>query len=183
MTIRASHYDDAVSRLVADPIVRRMVVGLTSEADAVLTHDDGKTPRFEFMQGANAEYAKRGGVIDAHIGAVAEALLVLRREARTPDTELGKAVVVYCADQALTAEESLGVQLRLRAEVQKHLAEHGEKATLEDLTRYLAYQKPLDPVTGVMELAAGLVELASQNTDWVALAARHAEQQEKENGK
>lgn len=76
MTIRAAHYDEAVNRLVDDPVVRAMAADLIAAEVRMelLAHDDG-TPRFEFMNGANAEYRARGGTDGAHIGAIGEAIL------------------------------------------------------------------------------------------------------------
>lgn len=74
--MRAAHYNEAVDRLMDDPVVRMMAADLI-RADvrtALLAHDDG-TPRFEFMTGANEEYRARGGTDSAHIGAIAEAIL------------------------------------------------------------------------------------------------------------
>lgn len=76
MTIRAAHYGEAVARLMADPIIIDMAGGLAGVPLDTLTHPDG-TARFEFMQGANAEYRNRGGKDGAHIGGIAEALLKL----------------------------------------------------------------------------------------------------------
>lgn len=73
-TIRAKHYDEAVTVLVHDPVVHAMVAGLRDVPMDGMVHDDG-TPQFAFMNSANAEYARRGGTNHAHIGAVAEALI------------------------------------------------------------------------------------------------------------
>lgn len=75
-TIRAAHYGEAVTRLMADPIVIDMAAGLAGVPMTALAHEDG-TPRFEFMNGANREYHARGGTDGAHIGGIAEALLNL----------------------------------------------------------------------------------------------------------
>ena len=86
--IEAKHYNDARVALMNDPIVQDMAKGLAGETLESLAHDDG-TPRFEFMQASNREYDKRGGTMkyDAtnahmpkHIGAVAEALLLILKE-------------------------------------------------------------------------------------------------------
>lgn len=79
--IRAAHYDETVKALVADPIVIDMAGGLAGVPVSELAHDGG-TPRFEFMQAANAEYKSRGGEGGGHIGAVAEALLKLLEAAQ-----------------------------------------------------------------------------------------------------
>jgi len=79
--LRAGHYDEAVERLVADPIIIAMAHGLaTVDRDSLVHPRDDEGPeqaRFEFMQMANAEYAMRGGANQAHVGAVSEALLIL----------------------------------------------------------------------------------------------------------
>ena len=79
--LRAEHYDEAVERLVADPIIVAMAHGLANvDRDSLVHPRDDEGPeqaRFEFMQMANAEYAMRGGASQAHVGAVSEALLIL----------------------------------------------------------------------------------------------------------
>jgi hypothetical protein len=77
MAIEAAHYGEARRALTQDPIVQDMAHGLAYVPRSTLVHDDG-TPRFEFMTRANAEYARRGGKGQAHMGAVAEALMLLR---------------------------------------------------------------------------------------------------------
>lgn len=79
MTIEAEHYDEARRILRDDPIVQDMARGLAGTNRSFLAHDNG-TPRFEFMNAANREYAARGGTHQAHIGAVAEALLLILSE-------------------------------------------------------------------------------------------------------
>ena len=77
MTIRAAHYDEAVTRLVHNPIVQQMAAEIAVARLPLdrFFHEEG-TPRFDFMLAANATYAERGGDIyyASHIGAVAEAL-------------------------------------------------------------------------------------------------------------
>lgn len=76
-TIRAAHYDQTVTQLVADPIVHALARGVAETDRDELAHDEG-TPRHEFMGAANREYVARGGeVAGRHIGAVAEAILAL----------------------------------------------------------------------------------------------------------
>lgn len=65
--IRAAHYDQTVAALKADPIIQGMAVSLPS--DVVMD--------FGFTLAANAEYARRGGKISAHIGGVKEALAAI----------------------------------------------------------------------------------------------------------
>lgn len=79
--IKAAHYGEVVTKLMADPIIIDMAGGLKGVPMDKLAHDDGG-PRFEFMQGANREFDKRGGGKDLplHIGAVAEALLELLKK-------------------------------------------------------------------------------------------------------
>lgn len=75
--IKAAHYDETEKRLAQDPIIIDMAGGLKGVARADLVHEDGTTPRFEFMLGANTEYRDRGGTDGGHIGAVAHALLIV----------------------------------------------------------------------------------------------------------
>jgi hypothetical protein len=78
--LESADYAKSRQRLIADPIVRAMAVGLNRDKSLsykALIHEDG-TPRMDFMLGANSEYAKRAGhEANAHIGAVAEALLLV----------------------------------------------------------------------------------------------------------
>jgi hypothetical protein len=74
--IEAAHYGEARARLAKDEIVIAMAAGLAGVDRAELCHDDGGV-RFEFMGVANAEYEKRGGKDHAHLGAVAEALIMV----------------------------------------------------------------------------------------------------------
>lgn len=77
--LESEDYEIARKVLVADPIVIEMSKGLNATECA---HYDGN-PKFEFMLAANREYAKRGGKNQAHIGAVAEAILrLLTQEGR-----------------------------------------------------------------------------------------------------
>jgi len=74
--IKAKHYAETEDRLAQDPIIQAMAKGLAGVPRSELVHDGpDATPRFEFMQAANAEYRKRGGKDGGHIGAVAHALL------------------------------------------------------------------------------------------------------------
>jgi hypothetical protein len=75
--IRAAHYGETEARLMEDPIVIAMAMGLADVPRKELAHDGGETPRFEFTQSANAEYRARGGQDGGHIGAVSAALLKL----------------------------------------------------------------------------------------------------------
>lgn len=75
--IRAAHYDETEQRLAKDPIVINMAGGLAGVQRKDLVHDDGTTPRFEFMMSANAEYRARGGDDGGHLGAIAHALLMV----------------------------------------------------------------------------------------------------------
>jgi hypothetical protein len=88
MAIEAAHYREAREKLMSDPIIRDMVVGLANEPLDRLQHADSETPRFEFMQAANREYESRGGTIKAHIGAVAEALLILLKNLSTKEAPM-----------------------------------------------------------------------------------------------
>lgn len=72
--IEAPHYRETVNKLLADPLIVHMALGLKSIPRERLVHENGK-PRFEFMQRANSTYTSRGGKVNGHIGAVAEAVL------------------------------------------------------------------------------------------------------------
>lgn len=78
MAIEARHYSETRERLAQDPIVRAMAAGLPVSLleDGSITHESG-TPRFGFMQAANAEYRARGGQDGGHIGGVAEAVIAV----------------------------------------------------------------------------------------------------------
>lgn len=78
--IQAAHYGETESRLGTDPIIIAMAKGLAGVKRAELVHDNGETPRFEFMMAANTEYRSRGGKDGGHIGAVAHALISLLGE-------------------------------------------------------------------------------------------------------
>src|SRR6516165_8880561 len=58
--IKAAHYDEVEELLSNDPIVQAMAQGLAKVEREKLVHEDG-SPRWEFMQKANAEYRERGG--------------------------------------------------------------------------------------------------------------------------
>jgi hypothetical protein len=75
--IRSKDYDITEDRLTSDPIVQAMAKGLAGVPRSEMVHEDSTTPRFEFMQAANAEYRSRGGTDGGHIGAIAHALLKL----------------------------------------------------------------------------------------------------------
>lgn len=70
--IRAAHYGETVEALKADPIIQSMVVMLPDDVEM----------DFGFTLAANAEYARRGGKVQAHIGGVKEALAALIAERR-----------------------------------------------------------------------------------------------------
>lgn len=74
--IEAEHYREARQALCADPIVQDMAAGVRHEPLDELQHESG-TPRFEFMLAANEEYRSRGGKVTAHLGGVAEAILLI----------------------------------------------------------------------------------------------------------
>lgn len=84
-TIKAAHYDETEERFARNPIVIEMAEEIPSGELAACTHEDG-SPNFNFMQGANAEYDERlkgrglgPSSEPRHIGAVAHAILKLRR--------------------------------------------------------------------------------------------------------
>lgn len=86
--IRAAHYGETEARLMEDPIVIAMAMGLANTARKELVHDDGETARFEFTQSANAEYRARGGTDGGHVGAVSAALLKLLDSGVAPPTKI-----------------------------------------------------------------------------------------------
>ncbi len=81
IALESREYGEARAVLVAETIVQDMHMGLLMGGTTVeeLTHGDG-TPQMTFMMAANNEYTKRGGTNLAHIGAVAEALLILMQD-------------------------------------------------------------------------------------------------------
>jgi hypothetical protein len=87
--IESPDYEVIRQRLMKDPIVIAMAKGLEGEDLSEMVHnpnlDDpfnpNPTPRFEFMLAANKEYRKRGGKDGGHIGAIAEVLLRLVKDA------------------------------------------------------------------------------------------------------
>lgn len=74
--LEAAHYQETRERLAKDPIVIGMAATITADMIPEITHEAGH-PVFEFMLPANDEYAKRGGTDGGHIGAVAEAILMI----------------------------------------------------------------------------------------------------------
>lgn len=81
VVIESPTYAATRQRLAADPIVKTMAAELAAGIRAghttrQLFHDDG-SPRFELMQRTNAEYARRGGTGQGHIGAIAEAIVLV----------------------------------------------------------------------------------------------------------
>jgi len=80
--IEGPEYQQTREKLKQDPIVIDMAGGLKDVPLSELTHDDGHVT-YDFMLASNAEYTKRAGHgPNAHIGGVAEALLMLVKEAR-----------------------------------------------------------------------------------------------------
>ena len=85
--IESEDYEIVRQRLMKDPIVIGMAVGLDGVPMEQLIHNDDPkdprpTPRFEFMMQANKTYRERGGTDGGHIGAVAEALIRLVQSVR-----------------------------------------------------------------------------------------------------
>jgi hypothetical protein len=105
MAIEAKHYAASRRHLYDDIIVCDMAQGLRDVALDTIQHDDG-TPRFEFMQAANAEYAKRGGKYHAHIGAVAEALLMLIKDQNDVNAKEGTMNATATKTTTTTATKS-----------------------------------------------------------------------------
>lgn len=67
-TIRAAHYGETIAALKADPIIIEMAATITKADVAGGIHGTG------FMQAALAEYNRRGGRVNTHIGGPAEAI-------------------------------------------------------------------------------------------------------------
>lgn len=76
VAIVSNEYREEHQRLIDDPIIAAMAVGLRDVPMDEMAHDGG-TPRHEFMGAANAEYRSRGGEASFSIGGVANALLTL----------------------------------------------------------------------------------------------------------
>lgn len=81
VVMESGKYAEARKKLKEDPIIQQMAQEVAIEMASpenreVFVHDSGR-PRFNFMNGSNREYAKRGGKHIAHIGGVAEAILEL----------------------------------------------------------------------------------------------------------
>ncbi|QAY03008.1 hypothetical protein SEA_GEMMA_82 [Mycobacterium phage Gemma] len=72
--IESEEYEETRQRLTQDPIVIAMAEDVRNLNRDQIAHEGG-TPRFEFMQAANQEYAMRGGTDGGHIGAIAEAII------------------------------------------------------------------------------------------------------------
>jgi hypothetical protein len=78
--LEGPEYGETRKRLMADPVVVAMAEELRRagpRARDAMVHEDG-SPNWNFMMRANDEYAKRTGHgAEAHIGGVAEAILLL----------------------------------------------------------------------------------------------------------
>lgn len=81
MAIVSNEYREEHQRLLNDPIIAAMAVGLRDVPMEEMAHDTG-TPRHEFMGAANIEYHSRGGDASFSMGGVANALLTLVRKER-----------------------------------------------------------------------------------------------------
>ena len=68
--MRAKHYTEKVVELIEDNIIQDM----TDECPNGLNFKD-----FGFITGALAEYKKRGGNVETHIGGPAEAIEILKK--------------------------------------------------------------------------------------------------------
>lgn len=92
--IESEQYATTRTRLTQDPVVRAMAAELYAGiragkvTSASLFHDDG-SPRFELMQRTNAEYVARGGESNEarHIGAIAEAIVLVWNETPEPEPQ------------------------------------------------------------------------------------------------
>lgn len=77
--ITSNEHREAVDKLVADPILQDMLIGLRNVPDAEIMHEDGQ-PRWEFIGAANERYEREGGQHGAFIGSVAHAIIRIRKE-------------------------------------------------------------------------------------------------------
>jgi hypothetical protein len=82
--IESEDYENTRQRLMKDQVVLAMAQGLSNTPSEEMVHPGpDKTPRFEFIQAANAEYRKRLERLELpddqprHLGGVAEALIRL----------------------------------------------------------------------------------------------------------
>lgn len=89
VAIVSADYAINYALLASQDIVIDMAKGLADVPRKELASEDG-TPRFEFMQSANAEYRERGGKDAESIGAVAHALLNLLDSGIAPPTKVVK---------------------------------------------------------------------------------------------
>lgn len=143
--IQAAHYGETERRLAKDPIVIAMAKGLADVPRDQLVHDGADdrtvgtgqpTPRFEFMQSANAEYRERGGKDGGHIGAVAHALLlVLDSEDGPKPTK----VVTYFAGRSVPSAR--GDEDRAMTSVSIASNEPDEKAARKALVDYMVHDE------------------------------------------
>jgi hypothetical protein len=103
--LRSKDYGETEARLAQDPIVIAMAKGLAGVPREELVHvdEDGDEggARFEFMQSANAEYRERGGKDGGHIGAVANALLLVLEA--DPPVAPAPTVVYHASRDSLNA--------------------------------------------------------------------------------
>ncbi|WP_433242593.1 hypothetical protein [Actinomadura nitritigenes] len=136
--IRSADYDETVTKLMADPIIRDMAKGLANEKLADLQHDETGTPRHGFMMPALDEYKRRGGKIESHIGGPAEALLRILNEERTVHVTLPAAFHDYLRGTPLctTPPEDLP---RAEAECRRHLDASERLTTPDGLQRRLTF--------------------------------------------
>jgi len=79
MAIEAAHYQEAREAFKADPIIVNMAATVTLRQLRLDLHDDG-SPRSGFMGLVWNVYRERGGQLTGHIGAPAEALVMLLKE-------------------------------------------------------------------------------------------------------
>lgn len=98
--IEAKHYEETRVRMTKDPIVIAMAHGLADVPREQLVHEDGTTPRHEFMLKANAEYRERGGEDGGHLGAIPEALLRVLDSGVVKPT---KVVTYYASRDSMSA--------------------------------------------------------------------------------
>jgi len=121
MAFEARHYQECREALTHDPIVKALALAM-KPLDRATFQMPGGDPRWEFTQAANREYDKRAaafrrdfgdhGVLyplgaPRHLGAVAEAVLLLLEDKAPPESHMNDCVIPN-----LTASEAVAMGTR-----------------------------------------------------------------------
>lgn len=77
--IVSNEHREDLDKLVADPILQNMLVGLRDVPDGEIMNDAGE-PLWEFVGPATEQYRKMGGEHGAFVGSVAQAIIKIRKE-------------------------------------------------------------------------------------------------------